>query len=629
MKKAILSLASLAAISLAASFVWSQIVARTPFAYAEEPEGLAMAIGETAPAIGAEDPAVPSPVEAEAGTEDAESGMDTPAEDAAPAEAAEEGEPPEAVTPTEVERVPLVPMDPSQIIKEDMVTLALNDVPLSEVVTLFMRMSGANIVASPTQLTGRVSVNLKDVPWRSALGQILSMHNLELTESEPGSQIYSIAPPKAAAAVPLYTETFQLKYARAETLSNGVARLVQPNGSILQASGRNLAVHASVAQIEKIKGLVESLDRMIPQVAIEAKFVELNEEAIRNLGLNWSVLRGYTAGIEDPRRAINRLVYSGRNTTTYQEATDEEPPSMTPFPVATDSVSSTATRLSSSGTSVTDSTTDSLSRTIKNDTQNNIIDQSLKSVFTSTVLSADTFALTLSALQENAGVEIVTNPKVVVSSGEKANIHIGQRRPNIIKRTTSTTGGTTDVSYEYGTPEWIEIGTKVGVQPVVNTEENITVNIEPELNRQVGLIEPQPGLTFPILATRRVTSEFVIQSGQTVAIGGLTSTEDRDTVKKIPLLGDIPIIGRYLFSHQSTEKVQDETLIFVTVSIADPEDMTSETGIPSQGTLIYEKHWNPSSKTIELRNRRLDQFKADLEKAGEKDEDVRGVRTAS
>lgn len=302
---------------------------------------------------------------------------------------------------------------------------------------------------------------------------------------------------------------------------------------------------------------------------------------------------------------------------------------MTPFPVATDSVSSTATRLSSSGTSVTDSTTDSLSRTIKNDTQNNIIDQSLKSVFTSTVLSADTFALTLSALQENAGVEIVTNPKVVVSSGEKANIHIGQRRPNIIKRTTSTTGGTTDVSYEYGTPEWIEIGTKVGVQPVVNTEENITVNIEPELNRQVGLIEPQPGLTFPILATRRVTSEFVIQSGQTVAIGGLTSTEDRDTVKKIPLLGDIPIIGRYLFSHQSTEKVQDETLIFVTVSIADPEDMTSETGIPSQGTLIYEKHWNPSSKTIELRNRRLDQFKADLEKAGEKDEDVRGVRTAS
>ncbi|MBP7274620.1 MAG: hypothetical protein KBA51_00275 [Kiritimatiellae bacterium] len=583
-------------------------------------------IPETTPEMAGDAPAEPLMEEAMA---EVEAELESDSVPVAPTEVAEEGPPPEAITSTGVDQIPLVPVDESQVIKEDMVTLALTDVPLSDVVTLFMRMSGANIVASPTQLTGRVSVNLKDVPWRSALSQILSMHDLELMESEPGSQIYSISPPRAAAAVPLYTETFQLKYARAETLSNGVSRLIAPNGAILQASGRNLAVHASVAQIEKIRGLVESLDRMIPQVAIEAKFVELNEEAIRNLGLNWSVLRGYTVSAEDPQRAINRLVYTGRNTTTYQEATEEEPASMTPFPVALDSTSSVATRLSSSGTGVDDSSTDTLTRTDTKETHRNVIDQALKSVFTSTVLSADTFALTLSALQENAGVEIVTNPKVVVSSGEKANIHIGQRRPNIVKRTTSTTGGTTDVSYEYGDPEWIEIGTKVGVQPVVNTEENITVNIEPELNRQVGLIEPQPGLTFPILATRKVTSEFVIQSGQTVAIGGLTSTDDRETVKKIPLLGDIPIIGRYLFSHHNTEKVQDETLIFVTVSIANPEDMNAETGIPSHGALIYEKHWNPSSKTIELRNRRLDEFKANLEKAQQEEEESQHIRTAN
>jgi Flp pilus assembly secretin CpaC len=163
----------------------------------------------------------------------------------------------------------------------------------------------------------------------------------------------------------------------------------------------------------------------------------------------------------------------------------------------------------------------------------------------------------------------------------------------------------------------------------VNTESNITVNIQPELNRQVGTIEPQPGLTFPILVTRRVESEFVIQSGQTVAIGGLTSTEDREVVSKIPFLGDIPLLGRYLFSHKETRKYQDETIIFVTVGLANPEELSESTGVPSHGSLIYEKFQNPATGQIELRNQRREKFEEQLRRKADASESGGLKKTAS
>lgn len=604
MKKFIVPLVIAASGCLIVSLAWCQLSTPAPTPPAD------------AGSIPAVTPAAPMVAPPEVIPEAAPEGVETPTGGpAAGTPAAEPSKPDEEQGNV---RIPMTPSEEGQQIKDEKVTLQLNDVPLSEVVNLFMRLSGANIVAAPTQLTGRVSVNLKDVNWKTALSQILSMHNLELSESAPNSGLYSIAPPRAAAAVPLFAKTFELKYARAESITNALTRLIAPNGSVLHGSGKNVAILATQAQIEKATELVDSLDHMIPQVAIEAKFVELNEEAIRNLGLNWSALSGYSVRVQTPTRTIHDLVYKGNNTEDFTDATKDTPASMTPFPVATSTGSdvSTSTRSSSTGTPSTK--TSSRTVTTNNGTTTNVIDQSLKSVFTSTVLSADTFALTLSALQENTGAEVVTNPKVVVSSGEQAKIHIGQRRPNIIKRTTSTTGGTTDVSYEYGTPEWIEIGTKVGVLPVVNTASNITVKIEPELNRQVGLIEPQPGLTFPILVTRRVDSEFVIRSGETVAIGGLTSTEDREVIKKIPLLGDIPLIGRYLFSHQNKEKVQDETIIFVTVSIAEPDKMDSQTGVPSHAALVYEKHWVQKNQQIELRNKRKQDFLDSAAAAGTK-----------
>ena len=72
-----------------------------------------------------------------------------------------------------------------------------------------------------------------------------------------------------------------------------------------------------------------------------------------------------------------------------------------------------------------------------------------------------------------------------------------------------------------------------------------------------------------------------------MAIGGLTQTDEAEKVTKIPILGDIPIIGKYLFSHTHSEKSQSEVIIFITIGMAGPETMTVSAGIPSEGRLIH------------------------------------------
>ena len=134
---------------------------------------------------------------------------------------------------------------------------------------------------------------------------------------------------------------------------------------------------------------------------------------------------------------------------------------------------------------------------------------------------------------------------------------------------------------------YIKTGVEVDVRPVVNTESNITIRIVPVLSRTLPRGAGQLEGDLPPISKREIHSEFNLEAGRTVAIGGLTTTDDRESVRKIPLLGDIPIIGKYLFSHTHTEKLQDEVIIFVTVGMASPETITVSAGIPTEGKLIH------------------------------------------
>jgi type II secretory pathway component GspD/PulD (secretin) len=216
------------------------------------------------------------------------------------------------------------------------------------------------------------------------------------------------------------------------------------------------------------------------------------------------------------------------------------------------------------------------------------------------VLGASDFRVILSALKQITGVTVVSNPKILVANEEPATIHIGEReRPFVSSVTPGQQGIAPVVTYNPG--DAVDTGVKLTVTPTVNTESNITVRIEPELTRFVRNAVAPNNQTFPVIATKRIRTVFCLESGKTVAIGGLTDTQDREQSTKIPLLGDIPIIGKYLFSHSRKAKSQQETIIFVTVSLASPSTIHRTSGLPEDTELMRRHILKEEVKKAEAR----------------------------
>lgn len=484
----------------------------------------------------------------------------------------------------------------------DLITISLDDVPVQDVVRMFARISGANIVAG-TNLVGNVTVNLQDVEWQPALRVILDSVGLSMVEKTDG--IYSILSRSDLASEPVTTETIFLNYTTVTNIIPVIrSMMISSNATVSGFPSANaVIIQETVERMGPIKETIRRIDRPRSQVFIEAKFVELNDEAIKDIGINWQVLEGYKMGFSGLRWDYqeDRDKFDRRSDTMTQHDTrsqvdilsrgydmygaqiqDEE--------ITFEEIPGTDPPAYASFTEITPTRTRNDTIDIGRDIRQEMEDTFEKTIsdVRAAVFTADEFALTLSALKQNAGVSVVSNPKILVASGETASIHVGVREPNV--RAVPQGDGGDRYAYELDdTQPFIDIGVKVDVTPVVNTESNIAVRITPELSQSLAPLQIPGGLTFPRIQSRRVVTDFSLESGRTVAIGGLIQTGDQEQVKKVPLLGDIPLIGKYLFRHTHTEKMQDEVIIFVTVSMAKTDEMREESGIPVEGRLIH-KH---------------------------------------
>ncbi len=174
---------------------------------------------------------------------------------------------------------------------------------------------------------------------------------------------------------------------------------------------------------------------------------------------------------------------------------------------------------------------------------------------------------TLQALINNGKARILSRPSITTMSGETANILIGGRIPIPI----SEDG---DVTIEYK-----EYGIKLNIEPKVDSENKITSKVHAE----VSTLDYSHGVKIdsfevPGIASREADAVVNVHSGMTMAIGGLLNSEDSKTVSKIPLLGDIPIIGQF-FRHTSTTRDNRELMILITptvVSDSTPTPMSQQ-----------------------------------------------------
>ncbi len=169
------------------------------------------------------------------------------------------------------------------------------------------------------------------------------------------------------------------------------------------------------------------------------------------------------------------------------------------------------------------------------------------------ILKGLTANATIDALVQAQKAHLLASPSIAVLNNREARIIIGEKVP--YKERTQTTTGTTE------TTRFIDVGTTLRVTPSINADGYITLAIHPEVSSVKALIDAGPQIT-----TREADTVVRVKEGETIVIGGLIRQEDNRVRSRIPILGDIPIIG-FLFSNWSKDQTQTELAVFITPKI--------------------------------------------------------------
>lgn len=515
--------------------------------------------------------------------------------------------------------------------KENLINVTVENETLENVVSMFARISGANIVTTSADLGGTVTVNLRGVEWRPALSSILDVHNLALAEKMPGSGVYTIAPKAVDSSEPLVMEQVFLSFTTVPEMAAIVRTMMGTvsNAMVTEFPSRNaMVVRTTEGNMREIRMLVTTLDVPGRQVVVETKFMELTDSASKKLGIKWDSLDAWNMGL-----TLNPLNYS-RNVTrgatrsqnasetyAHNESYDQDgnrlSDAMT-YPAYVEgnptdpndgfqpppTIADPSTKISKKSDSASGTT---YSKDVK-DAQ-------------SAILAPEQFKAVISALNKTEGVSVISNPKIIVASGSKdAYFTVGDREPlirtEIQKGTTDSPGDTvvaeldTAINTEYIKQGYLETGIHLQVVPVVKTEDLIEAMIEPKLVRRVLPDKTVGDNSWPRIAVKEIRTTFTLRSGQTVAIGGLTDTKDDVAITKVPFLGDIPLIGKYLFSHKEDQKSQVETIIFVTLSLAEADSLYREAGIPDEAKLVHKRMLREEANRADFENELEDLRKA-------------------
>lgn len=378
----------------------------------------------------------------------------------------------------------------------------------------------------PDTLQGRTSIKLRNITWRQGFEVVLDPLGYTYIEDRNIIRIKSI---EELTMEPVDTRVFVANYARAEELQSSIAPLVDAAvGGRIQVDVRSnaLVITERPSRMNKIQEIIERLDKATDQVMIESKFIEVNNTDSKNVGVNWASLSGYSTSAGPFQREWTRDRVSNETTTTTGS-------------------------LESEG-STYENTLERLAGTSRLDTA---------------LFSADQFEVIISALNTQDDIKLVSNPTVVTLNNTKAKISIGERYPIPSYTFNSETGERQldDIDYE-------DIGINLDVTPQVNSAGFINLQIVPEVSStdRFAIVE---NTEIPIIESRRTESTIMIKDGYTLAIGGLVedSIANRDT--KVPVLGNLPGIGR-LFTSESDEISQRNLIIFITAKTLNPDGST-------------------------------------------------------
>jgi type IV pilus assembly protein PilQ len=425
-------------------------------------------------------------------------------------------------------------------------TLNFQDIETRAVLQLLAETSGKNIVVSDT-VQGNVTLRLRNVPWDQALDIVMTTKGLDMRQN---GNVIMVAPAEEIAAretadleaqlaiaelEPVYSEFLQVNYAKAADLSDLITgsdkgSMLSERGSIAVDDRTNtLLVQDTAERLQDIRRMVRTLDIPIKQVLIESRIVVVNDDFSRDLGVRLGL-----TGFNESNNDLIVASGTGAGTDTMIGSALEnlaDPANGTVYPIEVPSLS--------------------------NRYNVNVPIADAAGRFSLAVLASDYLVdLELTALEAEGRGEIVSTPRVITANQKEARIEQGVEIPY----QQSASSGATTIQFKKAV-------LSLTVTPQITPDNNIIMDLLVHKD-SVGEIISTGGLggTVPSIDTRAVQTQVLVADGQTVVLGGIYETERRESIKKVPFLGDIPFAGALFRSKQRVDN-KAELLIFVTPRI--------------------------------------------------------------
>ncbi len=434
-----------------------------------------------------------------------------------------------------------IQVDPSKLVQGsrggfsgEKLSLNFQNVEVRSVLNVIADFTDLNIITSDT-VGGNLTLRLKDVPWDQALDIILQTRGLDMRKN---GNIIWIAPRDELATKeklnleslqqigelePLRTESFQLNYAKAadvaKLVSDATQRILSKRGSaVIDARTNTVFIQDVPTRLEDVRKLIGQVDIPVQQVLIEARIVEANDSFSKNLGVRFGYSNSKVAGSRVLGDTDSRVQFG---------------PTVTPVSGTGATASGNFVNLPASGVGGFNPGQFSLSL--------------FNSSFTRFL------NLELTALEADGKGKIISSPRVLTANNVEAIIEQGTEIP--FQQATSS--GATSVSFRRAV-------LALKVKPQITPDGNIIMALD--VNKDAVGDVLSGAIT---INTKHVKTEVLVENGGTVVIGGIYTQDINNNTTKVPLFGDLPVVGN-LFRSTSRRDNKTELLIFITPRLAQP-----------------------------------------------------------
>jgi type IV pilus assembly protein PilQ len=462
---------------------------------------------------------------------------------------------------------PVALFTPTQQSQQPPITVTFQDTDIRDVIASFAGFSGRTIVVGK-EVAGTVTAEIRNQPWDVALRAILQGQGLAASEDFISGIItvdsYSNILNRQASE-PLQTQLISINYARAHMLVPTIQQLLQKDCPQVATSGNvvsnarpncvarglvaadsttnTLIITETASRLADVMQYVRSLDVRTPQVGIKAKIIFVNRTNIEDIGLSYDLGTGTD-------QFFSQLVKRPDPSTLRPIDTDGDgvPDALgggTPF---------SGDRILLGGNALS---------AIAN-ANARVVNPALSVVF-STALGKFQLTSFLDALQEVRLADLQAEPSIVTLDNRQASIQVGQEIPiRVLDANTANTGTGVSVTTPRATVQMKQVGIILTVTPHITNNRQILLLLHAE-NSDAQLASSDVGFIF---GKQSGDTQLLVGDGETAVIGGLTVTQTTQSKSGIPLLVDLPIIGR-LFGQTRTSDEKRDLLILVTPHIID------------------------------------------------------------